>query len=184
MFKFFKSGEYYPPVVPSLDLRLRIPFKKSKNWRVLNVGAGSGLSALALQLPFFHCKELTFLDVHQPYLDNAEARVYQAESTRFINGDIRTFQTFGFDLVLMFDILEHLPKHDSFKVLGDIRCAQVIFIPLEKAFRKNTFGAQSQDHLSLWTEDNFKIRGYKCEVLPNFHEEEGVRFDALWAIKY
>jgi len=184
MLNFFCRQEYYPPMPFEINLRYRIPFNKLKKWRVLNVGAGSGESGLALQFPFLPCKELTFLDIHQPYLDRAAARVYLAEKVNFINQDVRDFNTIGYDLVLMFDILEHLSNEDSFQVIDDIKCSQVVFIPLEKKFRPNVFGVKSQDHLSLWTEDNFKCRGFKTEVLSGFHEEFGEKFDALWAIKY
>jgi len=184
MLECLRPKEYYPPMPPCLDLRYRIPFKKVKKWRVLNVGAGSGYSSLALQLPFLPCKELTFIDVHQPYLDNAEARTYRAEKVYFHNADVRNYNTFGYDLVLIFDVLEHLEKEESLQVIKNIKCPLVVFIPLEKQFRKNTFGAKSQDHLSLWTEENFKCRGFKTEVLPDFHLEDGEKFDALWALKY
>jgi SAM-dependent methyltransferase len=183
MFNFLRSFDYYPPVVPDIDLRLRININKSKKLRVLNVGAGSGYSALAMQLLFFPFKSLTFLDIHEPYLETAKSRDYQAKAVNFVKGDIRNFNTEEYDLVLMFDILEHLQKNESFEVMRDIKCSQIVFIPLEKKFRPNVFGAKSQDHLSLWTEDNFKMRGYSTEVLPGFHEEMGEVFDALWAVK-
>lgn len=183
MLKFCKRPDYYPPMPPQLDLHYRIDFRKAKNMRVLNVGAGSGLSSLAMQLPFIPFKELTFVDCHAPYLDSAKARVYQAGRVNFVCMDVRNFQTVGYDLVLMFDVLEHLPKQDSLQLMKDIKCSQLIFIPLETKPRPNTFGATSQDHLSFWTEDNFKTNGYFTEVLPLFHEEAGEKFDALWALK-
>ncbi len=183
MLNFLKRCEYYPPVVPDIDLRLRLSFNKANKMRVLNVGAGSGYSSLALQLMFFPFKSFTFLDVHEPYLDTAKARDYQAREVHFVKGDIRNYNTDDYDAVLMFDILEHLKKEESLEVLRDIKCTQIVFIPLESKFRPNTFGAKSQDHLSLWTEENFKCRGFATEVLPDFHEEEGEKFPALWAIK-
>ncbi len=183
MLDFLRCNVYYPEVVPDIDLRLRLFFNKAKKMRVLNVGAGSGYSALALQLMFFPFKSLTFLDVHEPYLENAKARDYAAKEVHFIKGDIRNFRTEDYDVVLMFDILEHLPKQDSLEVIDDIACTQIVFIPLEKKFRSNVYGAKSQDHLSLWTEDNFKCRGFATELLTGFHEEDGEVFDALWAVK-
>jgi hypothetical protein len=147
------------------------------------VGAGSGQSALARQMPYLPFGRLDFVDVHQPYLDQAKMEFYEAENGSFFLGDIRTFDTAGYDYVFMFDILEHLPKEDSLAVMDKIKCRQLIFIPLEKEFRPNVYGAASQDHLSLWTEEDFKSRGYKTEVLHNFHHEGGREFDALWAIK-
>lgn len=186
MFKnFFKrtASKFYPFIPNELDLRARLPRYKLEELRVLNVGAGSGHSALARQLPYLSVGQLDFIDVHQPYLDTAQTREYDAFRGAFILADVRTFDTSDYDVVLMFDILEHLPKADSLAVMDKIQCKQIIFIPLEKEFRPNTFGAKSQDHLSLWTEQDFKSRGYKTEVLKNFHNEGGRIFDALWAIK-
>jgi hypothetical protein len=76
-----------------------------------------------------------------------------------------------------------LPKEDSIKIIEKVKTA-IVFIPLEKHFRANVFGVESQDHLSLWTEEDFKSRGYQTQVLKDFHYNElGERFDALWAIK-
>ena len=173
----------YPCDTPDLDLRLRLPKNNLKKIRVLNVGVGSGLSGLAFQLYFLKFKQLDNIDVHLPYLEVAKKRFWRTKKVNFVNLDIRDKQVFDYDVVLMFDVLEHLPKEDSLKIIDKIKCRQIIFIPLEKHFRKNTFGAESQDHLSIWTENDFKERGYKTEVLPRFHREDDEFFDALWAIK-
>lgn len=179
----FKKQKNYPAVPDEIDLRARLPRKNLDKLKVLNVGAGSGHSGLARQLPFFNFKQLDHIDIHQPYLDGAKTREWDAKNINFINADIRDFDTSGYDLILMFDVLEHLPKEDSLAVLDKIKCKQVIFIPLEKEFRENVFGAKSQDHLSLWTEEDFKSRGYATEILPFFHRELETIFDALWAVK-
>jgi len=164
-------------------LRRRLPRRDIENLRVLNVGAGSGHSALARQLPFLPFALLDFLDVHQPYLDAAETTEYDAHDANFILGDVRNFDFSGYDVILTFDILEHLKKEDSLAVMEKIKCKHIVFIPLEKEFRPNVYGAESQDHLSLWTEEDFKKAGYKTEILKNFHHDGGRIFDALWAVK-
>ena len=109
--------------------------------------------------------------------------MYAAEKTNFLRGDIRSFNTDIYDLVLMFDVLEHLPKEDSLAIMDRIRGEQLIFIPLEKEFRANNFETEAQDHLSFWTEKDFKDRGYKTEVLYSFHSDKKNIWDALWAWK-
>lgn len=178
-----KKLDFYPLVPDEIDLRNRLPRKNLDKLKVLNVGVGSGSSGLARQLPYLKFKQLDHIDVHQPYLDAAQTRVWDAEIVNFINLDIRYFGTASYDWILMFDVLEHLPKEDSLRVLSKIKCKQLIFLPLEKEFRENTFGAKSQDHLSFWTEQDFKERGYKTEVLSGFHREGDKVFDALWAVK-
>lgn len=178
-----RDNNYYPPFLPIIDLRNRLPRIDLEKYTVLNVGAGSGLSSLMMQLPYFKFKQLDFIDIHQPYLDLAMARTWAAKETNFIKADVRDFDFTPYDIVMIFDVLEHLPKEDSIKVMEKIRCKQVIFLPLEKEFRQNTFGAESQDHLSFWTEEDFKMRGYRTEVLKDFHPGPNGRFDALWALK-
>ena len=178
-----KNSIYYPLVPNNIDLRNRLPHKGIEKLKVLNVGVGSGDSGLARQLPYFDFFLLHHIDVHQPYLDAARLRTWATDNIKFILADIRNFDTSLYNYVLMFDILEHLPKADSLAVMDKIKCHQVIFIPLEKEFRPNVFGAKSQDHLSLWTERDFIHLGYKTEVLKYFHKEGQNIFDALWAVK-
>ena len=177
------ENAYYPNANTIIDLRNKLPKKDLDKMKVLNVGAGSGLSGLARQLPYLEFGQLDHVDVHQPYLDGARATSWATPKVNFINADIRDFDTSPYDLVLMFDVLEHLPKEDSLAVMEKIKAKQIIFIPLEKEFRSNVYGAKSQDHLSLWTEEDFKSRGYITQVLINFHKEDNRTFDALWALK-
>ena len=183
---FFKEKfiSYYPPISPMIDLRMRLPRKNINKLTVLNVGVGEGNSGLALQLPYFDFFRLDCIDVFQGYLDNARARTWAAQTVNFINADVRNFGTSIYDIVLMFDVLEHLPKKDSLAVIDSIKCNQVIFIPLENEYRENRFGVKSQDHLSFWTEADFKERGYKTQVLQGFHHDKNITWPALWAIKY
>jgi len=174
---------YYPLVPDEIDLRKRLPRRGLNKLTVLNVGVGTGSSGLARQLPFLRFKWLVHIDVHQPYLDAAQTVKYDAEFVSFLNRDIRDYNTSSYDWVFMFDILEHLPKEGALKVLDRIKCRQLIFIPLEEEFRENPFGVQSQEHQSFWTEEDFKSRGYKTQVLRGFHKEGDKIFDALWAVK-
>lgn len=173
----FTTPRRYPEnLKKGIDLRKRI--KRYKDLKVLNVGVGEGTSDLARQLPFFRFKQLDILDVHQPYLEKAKQVIWDAEQTNFIHADIREFDFSEYDLVLCFDILEHLEKEESIQILEKIQNG-LIFIPLEKEFRENVFGVESQDHLSLWTEQDFINLGYTTEVLHNFHGD----FSALFAWK-
>ena len=185
MLNIFRSKwSDYPLVMPEIDLRARLPMNHLKKMRVLNVGAGSGYSGLARQLPFLPFKELDHCDIENIYLDAARAKQWRAKKVIFINQDIRKMAFQNYDLILMFDVLEHLPKEDSLAVLKKIICPHLIFIPLEEEFRANIYEAKSQDHLSLWTKKEFDDLGYRTEELPFFHNEDGRRFSALWAHKY
>jgi len=174
----FSSPRVFPMVHPSYDLRLRLA--NPEGLKVLNVGVGEGNSGIASQIPFFRFKQLDHLDIHKPYLDKAKNVIWDAEKVNFIHKDIRKYDFSKYDLVLIFDVLEHLPKKESLKILKKIKMG-IIFIPLEKQFRENVFGAKSQDHLSLWKESDFK--GFRTELLKDFHSDGKNTWDALWAIK-
>ena len=178
-----KKDDYYPCYLSLIDIRERLPVADPSNLKVLNVGVGEGNSGLARQLPFLKFRQLDHIDIHQPYLDAAKLKTWLSLETNFIKADIRDYDTAGYDLVLMFDVLEHLKKEESLAILDRIKTHQIIFIPLEKEFRENTFGAESQDHLSLWTEQDFGQRYYKTEILYAFHSDAKNIWDALWALK-
>jgi glycosyltransferase involved in cell wall biosynthesis len=171
----------YPQIKPCVDLRKKIGY--GRGLKVLNVGAGSCESDLMKQMVFMEFKQLDHIDIHQPYLDHAKQLAWCSESVNFISRDIRDESFEGYDIIMIFDVLEHLAKEESLAIIEKIKKTKsklVIFIPLEKEFRPNTFGAKSQDHLSLWTENDFKELGFETELLPYFHGTEG---DALWAIR-
>lgn len=177
------NSRFYPLVAPEIDVRYRLPRKNLHKLKVLNVGVGSGYSGLARQLPFIEFGSLTMIDVHQPYLDMAKMKTWDARKIEFIKADLRSFDPSDFDVVMMFDVLEHVEKDDAIAFLSKIKGRSVVFGPLEKVYRPNVFEVKSQDHLSLWTEQDFIDLGFNTELLKNFHREEDQIFDAVWALK-
>jgi glycosyltransferase involved in cell wall biosynthesis len=166
------SGKY-PAVPECIDLRKRITPNGGK---VLNVGVGPGSSWLAQQLPFIQFKELDNLDIHKPYLDKAAEIPWAAGKVGFIHGDIVDYDVSKYDLMLMFDVIEHLPKDRALELLKS-RPQKMVFVPLEDEFRENTDGVESQDHKSKWTAQEFIDLGYEVEVIKGFH---GGTMDAAW----
>lgn len=171
----------YCPMIPNIDLRLKLPIKDLHKMKVLNVGMGSGESGLARQLPLLNFKQLDNIDTHQPYLDKAKNSDWTCKNVNFINADIRDYDFSDYDFVMVFDVLEHLEKEEALKIINKFKKV-FIFIPLEEEFRGNPDGVEEQEHKSLWTEEDFK--GFNTTILPNFHlNENGDEFSALWAIK-
>jgi hypothetical protein len=164
----------YPDVYPLIDMR-----KKIKSYglglKVLNVGVGpkGGESELARQLPFFSFKQLDILDISKSYIVAAETMAWNSENMNFIHGDILSFDKLNdYDLILLLDILEYLPKEAAMKLL-DSRPDKIIFVPLSQV---------SPNHISLWTEQEFMSRGFRTELVEGYHHGDFV-CDSIWATK-
>jgi len=173
----------YVYTIPSIDLRLKLPIKELHKKKVLNVGVGDCTSGIARQLPYLNFGQLDHLEPHQGYIDNAKKLNWTCHNVNFIKGDVRDFDFSSYDFVMIFDVLEHLKKEESLEVISKFKNV-FIFIPLENKFRDNPDGVKEQDHLSLWTEKDFRDLGFKTTLLYNFHSDaKGNRWSALWAIK-
>lgn len=167
----------YPEVPDWLDLRKRVvPNGKM----ALNVGVGPMNSSIAIQLPHLPFKHLDHIDIHKPYLDKAAEIPWAAEGVGFIHKDVAEFEIDGqYDLLLMFDVLEHLPKEVGLKLL-EAKADKLVFIPIEEECRENTTGVKSQDHISRWTREDFEKLGMKVDFGKAFNCGDFVS-DVLWA---
>jgi hypothetical protein len=172
----FSAPRVYPNVHNSIDLRNILMHYRRQH--VLNVGIGSGLSGLGSQLPFFRFKHLENIDIHEPYIETAKSLIWDAEKVTFRNIDVRNVNIDEYDSVLMFDVIEHLPKEDAIEILKKIKNG-VLFVPIETVFRPNDTDVASQEHLSAWTESDFVDLGFRTKLLPDFHRTHS----ALWAMK-
>lgn len=171
-----------------IDLRLKLPLKDITKMRVLNIGIGDMCSAIAKQLVNIKFGYLKMVDVHQPYIDNAKKLDWLADEIEFELKDGKAdYNWKDYDLVMIFDVLEHIEKEESIRIINEIQDAGVkllVFGPLEDQPRANKFGVLSQDHISFWNEQDFKDLGLTTTLLKNFHNEDGESWDALWADNY
>ena len=177
----------------TIDLRLKLPLKDITKMRVLNIGIGDMQSAIAKQLTNIKFGYLKMVDVHQPYIDNAKKLDWMANKVEFELKDGKAdYNWKDYDLVIIFDVLEHIEKEESIRIVNEIQAAGIkllVFGPLEEEPRVNNFeddggSIESQDHISFWTEQDFKDLGLNTTLLKNFHTEDGVSWDALWADNY
>jgi hypothetical protein len=166
-----------------INLRLILKPANLKELTILNIGMGDGLSKLAQQLYGISFKRLDIVDVYQPYLDGGKLRRWATKEINFIKTDIRDFDVAPYDVVLALDVLEHMTKEDALGVIDRVKSKFIVFIPLEKEPQSEVREIESENHLSLWTEEDFIQRGFKTEILKDFHKENGKSCDALWGIR-
>jgi len=171
-----------------IDLRLKLPLKDIHKMKVLNIGIGDMDSAIAKQLVNIKFGHLKMVDVHQPYIDHAMTLNWMANEVEFELKDGKAdYNWKDYDLVIIFDVLEHIEKEESIRIVNEINDAGVkllVFGPLEDQPRANKFGVLSQDHISFWNEQDFKDLGLNTTLLKNFHNEDGESWDAVWADNY
>lgn len=100
---------------------------------VLSLGCG-----VFAEIGGLNCKKLTGVDIYKPY-EKAIGR--GSDKVEFINGDITKmdFKDKSYDVVVAFDILEHLEKKDALKMLDKMRAIarKMIFILTPDSFFDN-----------------------------------------------
>jgi hypothetical protein len=179
------------------DLSLRLeglpPFEELT---CLDLGCGAYNSDVArhvLEIPWLY---LTSVDGYQPDLDAAAEKPCAAAEWDLKKMDVRTYgHGEQVDVVLAFDVLEHLPKEDGKEWLKKLerfaRRRIVLFFPVEPDDFHRGWDADDnklQEHLSHWKAHELQQLGYKVEEIFGCHtetREDGtrVRFGAVWAVK-
>lgn len=91
------------------------------------------------------------------------------------------------DLVVAFDVLEHLPKERSLKLIQMAKCKQfAVFMPINERKldekQEPSPNGTLMKHISSWTEADFLELGFKTWVSEKYHKPENGGTDAIIAI--
>ena len=175
------------------DLGLHIGDLDHKKLTCLDLGCGPYGSVVAAQMCDYPWKELTSVDGHKESIEEAKEKKFKAKKHKFIVGDVRKF-TGKFDVIVSFDVLEHMTKEDGHKWIKRLEERAnkklVLLFPVEPAdfHRKNTWDNPLQDHLSHWKIHELKQLGFETTEYFGTHMEEKpdgstVSFGCLWATK-
>ena len=127
---------------------------------VLDVGCGN-----ASPMRFIVKTHLTGLDGYAPALEEARR---QGTHNEYYLGNVtqlgRLFTPRKFDACIALDVIEHLHKDDGWRMLEDMERLAirrvVIFTPNGFVPQKSKDG-DLQEHLSGWTADEMRARGYR-----------------------
>lgn len=91
-----------------------------KNKRILDIGCSFGMfEQLTIKKG---CREVIGIDINQKQLKNARSQV-KDEKVKFIHAsvlDLSIFKDKSFDIAVMWDVLEHIPKNTELKAFKEI----------------------------------------------------------------
>lgn len=132
---------------------------------VLDVGCGDG--SLMVKVNADKKYKVIGIDLYGPYLKKAkDSGVYQ----RITKGNLKTinFKNKSFDVVLASQVIEHLSKRDSLKLIQKLEkiAKEKVIIATPKGFVKyDPFevidGNKLQEHKSGWEIEEMRRLGYK-----------------------
>jgi hypothetical protein len=128
--------------------------------RVLDIGYGSGLHWTNLESDFPENVEITALD-----LASGENL---GPAARFVRGRVPEclveFPDASFDCVVAFDLIEHLEKHDGYRLIYEMERISsqlsVIFTPNGHVWQPPAPSNPFQAHISGWTPSEMKSLGW------------------------
>jgi len=87
--------------------------ERNKPETILDVGAGVGTYSLLLRKYNYVPKRLDAIEVWQPYIDE-----YKLDNkyNNIFNVDVRTWDNWNYDMVILGDVLEHMTKTEALAV--------------------------------------------------------------------
>ena len=178
-----------------INLRSHLTPLISEELTVLDLGCGNYTSGISIQTPLIQFKSLTGVEVWKKDLDETKTKDFATKKLDWIEDNILSYlskhKKEKFDVIFLFDVLEHFKKEDGMKVLKMIEQMAtkriLIFMPLgEHTLEANDGRVEDeknpwQKHLSQWEVEEWKNLGYDVEFLDGFHHSG--ELDAGWIIK-
>lgn len=178
-----------------VDLRQHLYPFVTKNLNVLDLGCGNYTSNISVQTPLIQFKSLTGVEIWKKDLDETRSKDFLTKKLDWYEEEILLYleknKDKKFDVIMLFDVLEHFKKEDGLRVLrfieGMVDGRILIFMPLgEHTLEANdgrveAEGNNWQKHLSQWEVQEWKDLGYDVGFLKGFHHSG--KLDAAWIIK-
>jgi 2-polyprenyl-3-methyl-5-hydroxy-6-metoxy-1,4-benzoquinol methylase len=128
---------------------------RKKPFRVLDVGPGHGKYSVLIREYVEPDVHITAIEAWEPYINQFGLECLY---DRVVVGDVRhqPVDFFDdFDVVLMADVIEHIPKPDAWDVIDRIPGWIVVSTPRD--FFHNGYGhPKTEDHVSHWSVDDFR----------------------------
>lgn len=142
--------------------------------RILDVGPGWGKYAVLLREFVDPDAQIAGVEAWEPYIERHRlAALYDP----IIADDVRNLTAedlAGYDVVLMADVIEHMPKPDGWEVIN--RVAGYVVISTPRDYFSNGPGLpHTEDHVSHWTLADFETHPrFQVYSLPMLRDKGGV----------
>ena len=149
--------------------------------RYLDIGAGAGKYGKMIKSLVGDC-HVTGVEVDKEYIENFDL---QSTYDEIISDDIRTVidgaQNVTYDVIIIGDIIEHLPKSDGLNLIHFYvyRCKRMLIIYPSRYVQYDVDGKKSESHRSVWGPQDFgyfefehKSSGYMNLVIVKGYLED------------
>ncbi len=139
----------------------KIADSSAKN--ILDVACGKGLPMMVLKQKI-NFREIYGVDLYEPYINFCKQKGIHDFYT-LCDARKLPFKNKTFDIVMALQVLEHIDKKESFKVLEDLeriaRKQVIISTPIGKTFHPAVDGNKLQLHKSGFVPKELEEKGYK-----------------------
>jgi len=138
---------------------------------LIDVGCGKGIVGALMRI-YRNATRLVGVDIFPPYIKFCKKYHFYDEVYAI---DLRKiplpFKNEEFEVATCIEVIEHLPKEDGEKMLGELeRIAQTVMISTpshyfsQPGFDDNPY----RTHFSKWSARDFRKRGYKVKGVGSF----------------
>lgn len=146
---------------------------------VADLGCGKGINGFLIRISrYLQGAKLIGVEINNDYIDFCkEFNIYDQIIKKRLPS--LPFQNKSIELILCTEVIEHLTRKDGIKLLDEIdrTCNRRVIITTPNMYFKTMPGDPDDRHLSLWTIQDFKSRGYKVYGL-------GLKMPLLWGDKF
>jgi hypothetical protein len=171
--------------------RLRERFGDLTALSAIDLGCGPVATPVARAVFDIPWQSLVSVEAFAPYLEELRGKQAAAAAHRIlamdINDAIASIPDGEIDVVLMIDVLEHLPRGRALRLLTRLerfaRLGVAIFSPVGDVPQDAIDGNELQRHRSTWQPEDWLRLGYDVEVYNAFHGQLTPPADAAWALK-
>lgn len=161
---------------------------------VLDLGCGTYASPLSSQMKDLPFARLISVDIHLPVIRTLQREVdnkpfaakHHITRARDAREHVKVAMEDAYDVVLILDMLEHLPIDDGVALLKQcMRIAKkrvMVWLPIGECPQGESDGNQHQVHQSTWEVKDLEKLGFLVSEFEDFHTQFNPPVTAAWAV--